>query len=77
MDQLLAGFNRVANATDSDSLKCRLRIGNFLRKWITENFHDFTDDAVSLLCSTKSTDRARLLFFVVRRIAAVYIALLW
>lgn len=45
LDYLIKGYQEVVQDPNSrDSMACRLRIGNFLRKWITENYHDFEED---------------------------------
>jgi len=48
LDVLTAGYSRLSIDNGGDSMKCRLRIGNFLKKWITDDFHDFTDNSQSL-----------------------------
>jgi son of sevenless-like protein len=43
LESLEQGYSQLSQMNNPDSLKCRLRIGNFLKKWITENFYDFED----------------------------------
>jgi len=47
LELLIIGYSRFTN-NSADAMKCRLRIGNFLKKWITEDFYDFIENSETL-----------------------------
>jgi len=43
LETLISGYNRLQLDKNSEALKARLRIGNFLKRWINDSFYDFND----------------------------------
>jgi hypothetical protein len=50
LDRLRECYSKFAMDSSIEAWKAaRLKIGNFLKKWVTDNFFEFVNDTVSLV----------------------------